>query len=82
MHRDPQAQGALVRRPLKRASDSCSPYQGFLDRADSNFLSPSGNGNDSDMANLSNDMELELTLSQRYTQHYKNSIATAPAYTM
>ncbi|GFU87659.1 hypothetical protein TNCV_2935811 [Trichonephila clavipes] len=52
--------------PYNRASDSCSPYQGFLDRADSNSSLPlSGNGNDTDMANLPTDMELELALSQR-----------------
>ncbi|GFW35906.1 hypothetical protein TNCV_1927371 [Trichonephila clavipes] len=49
----------------KRASDFCSPYQGFLDKADSNSPSPSRNGNDSEMANLPNDMELEMNLSQR-----------------
>ncbi|GFV57875.1 hypothetical protein TNCV_501371 [Trichonephila clavipes] len=49
----------------KRASDFCSPYQGFLDKADSNSPSLSRNGNDSEMANLPTDMELEMNLSQR-----------------
>ncbi|GFS32228.1 hypothetical protein TNIN_168671 [Trichonephila inaurata madagascariensis] len=49
-----------------RASDFCSPYQSYLDRADSTSSLPlSGNGNDTDMANLPTDMELELALSQR-----------------
>ncbi|GFX15664.1 hypothetical protein TNCV_2131501 [Trichonephila clavipes] len=47
-------------------SDSCSPFQGYTDRADSYYIYPSGNNvNDSEMANLPTDMELELALSQR-----------------
>ncbi|GFY23454.1 probable RNA-directed DNA polymerase from transposon BS [Trichonephila clavipes] len=40
--------------------------QGYTDRADSYYLYPSGNNvNDSEMASLPTDMELELALSQR-----------------
>ncbi|GFU50461.1 hypothetical protein TNCV_4572051 [Trichonephila clavipes] len=45
------------------ASDS--PYQGYPDRADSYSLFPSENGNNTEMANLPTDMELELTFSPR-----------------
>ncbi|GFY49358.1 hypothetical protein TNIN_119231 [Trichonephila inaurata madagascariensis] len=49
-----------------RASDSCSPYQGYLDRADSNSSLPLANyGIDLDMANLPTDMELEQVMMQR-----------------
>ncbi|GFX75373.1 hypothetical protein TNCV_1723871 [Trichonephila clavipes] len=52
--------------PSNRASDFCSPYQGFLDKADSIYSLPfSGNGKDSDMANLPSDMELEQASMQR-----------------
>ncbi|GFW10257.1 hypothetical protein TNCV_4812251 [Trichonephila clavipes] len=48
-----------------RASDFCSPYQGFIDKADSTFLPYSGNDKNLDMANLPTDMELELASTQR-----------------
>ncbi|GFW76505.1 nucleic-acid-binding protein from transposon X-element [Trichonephila clavipes] len=52
--------------PSNRASDFCSPYQGFIDKADSTYSFPfSGNGKDSDMANLPTDMELEEASTQR-----------------
>ncbi|GFW26590.1 PRE_C2HC domain-containing protein [Trichonephila clavipes] len=52
--------------PSNRASDFSSPYQGFIDKADSIYSLPfSGNGKDSDMANLPTDMELEQASTQR-----------------
>ncbi|GFX25892.1 hypothetical protein TNCV_2640341 [Trichonephila clavipes] len=49
-----------------RASDFCSPFQGFIDKADSTFPLPySGNDKNLDMANLPTDMELELASTQR-----------------
>ncbi|GFX83858.1 hypothetical protein TNCV_2546491 [Trichonephila clavipes] len=52
--------------PLNRASDSCSPFQVLFDRADSNYSLPfSGNGKNSDMANLTTDMELKQASTQR-----------------
>ncbi|GFT65923.1 hypothetical protein TNCV_4175991, partial [Trichonephila clavipes] len=51
--------------PSDRASDFCSPYQGFLDKADSIYSLSSGNGKDLDMSNLPSDMELEQASTQR-----------------
>ncbi|GFX34186.1 nucleic-acid-binding protein from transposon X-element [Trichonephila clavipes] len=52
--------------PSIRASDFCSLYQGFIDKEDSTYSLPfSGNGKDSDMANLPTDMELEQASTQR-----------------
>ncbi|GFX55703.1 HTH CENPB-type domain-containing protein [Trichonephila clavipes] len=49
-----------------RASDFCSPYQGYIDKADSTFPLPyTGNDKNLDMANLPTDMELELASTQR-----------------
>ncbi|GFW47782.1 integrase catalytic domain-containing protein [Trichonephila clavipes] len=49
-----------------KASDFCSPYQGYIDKADSTFPLPySGNDKNLDMANLPTDMELELASTQR-----------------
>ncbi|GFY08591.1 hypothetical protein TNCV_810241 [Trichonephila clavipes] len=66
--------------PSIRASDFCSSYQDFIDKADSTYPLPfSGNGKDSDMANLTTDMELEPASTQRTL---KDAITSASTYTM
>ncbi|GFW90793.1 hypothetical protein TNCV_2417881 [Trichonephila clavipes] len=52
--------------PIALIPFNLSSFQGYTDRADSYYLYPSGNNvNDSEMANLPTDMELELALSQQ-----------------
>ncbi|GFW01607.1 hypothetical protein TNCV_4085221 [Trichonephila clavipes] len=65
----PQTQGILYRLAGldgQKIYRLFCPFQGYTDRADSSYLYPSGNNvNDSEMANLPTDMELELAPSQR-----------------